>query len=108
MIDKRDICERIEESPVHSYHTPMVSRDAAGLLLEAKAEIERLHTGNAEIEAQRNAAWRALVAAKALRAAQVAYMANRGNDEYGKRVADAASALDAEIAAAEATQEPKP
>lgn len=67
----------------------------------ASATVDGLKAKIAELEAQRNAAWRALDAAKALRAAQVAYMANRGNEEFGKRVGEAAAALDAEIVAVE-------
>lgn len=43
-----------------------------------------------------------LEAAKNLRAAQRAYMADRGNNELGRRVAEAAAALDLAIEAMEA------
>jgi hypothetical protein len=42
-----------------------------------------------------------LLAAKAMRAAQRAYMADRGNETLGKAVADAAADLDAAIEQAE-------
>ena len=42
-----------------------------------------------------------LTTAKCLRAAQRAYMADRGNEELGKKVAIAAAHLDAAIAKAE-------
>jgi hypothetical protein len=45
-----------------------------------------------------------LVAAENLRAAQRAYMANRGNDELGREVARTAEALDEAIHAARAAQ----
>jgi len=45
-----------------------------------------------------------LTHAESLRAAQRAYMANRGNEEMGREVARAAAALDEAIEAARALQ----
>ena len=129
MTDKRDICERIEKHAVHKYHTPMVSLDASRLLLEAKAEIERLlaivaeahakpyhyMTADgktitaAELEVQRNAAWRALDArAHSGKCPECGEWLDDMCHDSGcslSKVEDRARAL---VASEQTTQEPKP